>query len=165
MSARTALFLLAALLLVAPAHARKPTQSVQLDVQRPVAVQLSQVEAMLDDKAYSELGLEGRQRVADALGAIRLTLSGRSSARELDVEERTVLLAQQDIINTEMVRAHTDSRMICKRETGTGSRFASQVCRTAAQRRMSSQTATSILREAQPSRGQMGRDAPSIADF
>lgn len=126
---------LSLVLLAFPGHSARQKTSQRMDDQRSVPEQVAHVESLLGHKAYSEISAEGRQRVRDALAVIQRTMGEKTFTRELGLHDRSVVLTQQEIVNTVMTQAHEDSRLVCNRERAVGSNLPTQVCRTVAQRR------------------------------
>lgn len=132
---KTTLALMLSLSLVATAHAKADKPAVRMDTATPVAEQIRHVETALGSEDYSEIGLEDKSRVQQALNRIKIKMNGREKVDELAPQERNDVFNEQEIVNTIMTRAHADSRMICRRERLTGSNMPQSVCLTVAQRR------------------------------
>ncbi|HEL7749893.1 MULTISPECIES: hypothetical protein [Stenotrophomonas] len=132
---KTTLALMLSLGLVATVHAKAEKQGVRMDGGAPVAEQIRRVEAAIGSEDYSEIGLEDKSRVQQALNRIKIKMNGREKVDELAPQERNDVFNEQEIVNTIMTRAHADSRMICRRERLTGSNMPQSVCLTVAQRR------------------------------
>jgi len=102
---------------------------------KPLAEQLQRIDVdMNDGKTYSELKLEDRSRVREALGRMRITLERFPQETSIPAAAKTDLFNDQQIVNTVLTQAREDSRLICRREKATGSNFAVTQCLTLAQR-------------------------------
>ncbi|NLA66855.1 MAG: hypothetical protein GX856_01165 [Gammaproteobacteria bacterium] len=89
---------------------------------------------LADGETYAEITPENRSRVVEALGRMERLLGGRE-ANALHPDDRAKLINEQEVVNTILTRARSDSRLICSRETPIGSRMATTVCRSVAERR------------------------------
>jgi len=87
--------------------------------------------AMAGDK-YSELTVEQREQVRQALQQIQQLLDGEQPMPEAD---RVKLFNAQELVNTLLTQAADDSRVICKREAKMGSHMKVNICKTVAERR------------------------------
>ncbi|HEL3809718.1 TPA: hypothetical protein UMT89_001044 [Stenotrophomonas maltophilia] len=132
---KTTLALMLSLGLAATAHAKADKPTVRMDSATPVSEQIRNVETAMGSEAYSEIGLEDKSRVQQALNRIKIKMNGREKVDELAPQERNDVFNEQEIVNTIMTRAQADSRMICRRERLTGSNMPQSVCLTVAQRR------------------------------
>lgn len=83
---------------------------------------------------YAELSNSDRRTVLDSLGALDRLMGGISSIDELTENEKLRVFNLQETINTLLTDAAEGSRLICTRETKTGSHRSVNVCRTVAQR-------------------------------
>lgn len=135
----TMLALMLSLGLVATVQAKAQKDTVQMDSFTPVSEQIRRVETAMGSEDYSEIGLEDKSRVQQALNRIRIKMNGREKVDELAPQERNDLFNEQEIVNTIMTRAQADSRMICRRERLTGSNMPTSVCLTVAQQRRKAQ--------------------------
>lgn len=141
-----------ALGLAATAHAKmdaKPDKEgalVQLDVKEPITDQLARVERAISSEHYSEIGLEQKSRVQQALNRIRLKVGDQETVEQLNPQARTDVFNDQELVNNILTRAHADSRMVCRRERSTGSNRPQEVCMTVAQRRAASENGRETLR-------------------
>lgn len=141
--------ILLALLAMGSANAKPDKQPVTMTGDLPVAAQIQKVEGALVSEDYSEISLEDKSRVQQALGRIKLKMEGRTQVSELSPQDRTAVFNDQETINTILGRAHEDSRMVCRRERSTGSNMAQSVCMTVAQRRKAQENGRGVLRDHQ----------------
>lgn len=141
--------ILLALLAMGSANAKSDKKPVAMTGDLPVAAQIQKVEGALVSEDYSEISLEDKSRVQQALGRIKLKMEGRTQVSELSPQDRTAVFNDQETINTILGRAHEDSRMVCRRERSTGSNMAQSVCMTVAQRRKAQENGRGVLRDHQ----------------
>jgi outer membrane lipoprotein-sorting protein len=137
--------LVLALLAVGGAWAKSTDESVRLSPDEPAAAQLDRLEAALRSENYSEMTLEDKNTVQQAIGRIRLKMEGHSRFDELNPQARTAIFNDQEVVNTVMTRAKEDSRMVCRRERVTGSNMQQSTCRTVAQRRRDTEDSRRLL--------------------
>lgn len=138
-----------ALIMVGAAEAKPREQPVTMTADAPVAVQIQKVEAALNSESYSEISLEDKSRVQQALGRIKLKMEGHTLSSELSPQDRTAVFNDQELVNTVLSRAREDSRLICRRERSTGSNMAQNVCMTVAQRRKAEANGRALLNDHQ----------------
>jgi hypothetical protein len=108
----------------------------------PVAASKAQFEAakthlvsQLDSDKYSEIKPEDKQTVLDTLGRIQAHYDKVASADQLSDQDRVDMFNDQEIINTIVTHAALDSRLICERESTTGSHMVHVTCMTLAMRK------------------------------
>lgn len=147
---RSVVAMLALGLFAGSADAARGDNAIQLDVVQPVSVQLDRVKQALTHSDYSELTAVQRESVRAALESIERLMAGRESSSQLNPAEQVVLFNHQEEVNTVMLRAHEDSRMVCRREKSVGSNMPTNVCMTVAQRRTSRNDAERIFRDRAP---------------
>lgn len=94
------------------------------------------VEQITRGSGYAELGEENAEKVIKALDEMGALLANVKSIEELDEKTRVEVFNRQELVNTLLTQAAEDSRLICARETTTGSHRRSTVCKTVAQRRI-----------------------------
>ncbi|WP_313245179.1 hypothetical protein [Stenotrophomonas rhizophila] len=117
---------------------------------KPLAEQLQRIEVeMGDGKTYSELKLEDRSRVREALGRMRITLERFPDESRIPDVAKTDLFNDQQVVNTVLTQAREDSRLICRREKATGSNFAVTQCLTLAERERNKNDAQQRMNRAQ----------------
>jgi len=141
--------ILLALLAMGTANAKPKDLPVSMTGDAPVAAQIQKVEAALVSEDYSEISLEDKSRVQQALGRIKLKMDGHTLVSDLSPQERTAVFNDQETINTVLNRAREDSRMVCRRERSTGSNMAQSVCMTVAQRRKAQEDGRAAMRNQQ----------------
>ena len=73
----TTLALMLSLGLVATVQAKAQKDTVQMDAFTPVSEQIRRVETAMGSEDYSEIGLEDKSRVQQALNRIRIKMNGR----------------------------------------------------------------------------------------
>jgi hypothetical protein len=69
--------------LVATVQAKAQKDTVQMDAFTPVSEQIRRVETAMGSEDYSEIGLEDKSRVQQALNRIRIKMNGREKVDEL----------------------------------------------------------------------------------
>lgn len=138
-----------ALVLVGAAQAKPKEVAVKMTADEPVAAQIARVETALGSEAYSEMTLDDKSRVQQALERIRIKMEGHELSSELVPQDRTQVFNDQEVVNTVMTRAREDSRMVCRRERSTGSNMQQSVCMTVAQRRKAEANGRALLNDHQ----------------
>lgn len=138
-----------ALIAIGSVEAKPKELPVTMTADAPVAEQIQKVESALHSESYSEISLEDKSRVQQALGRIKLKMEGHTLSSELSPQDRTAVFNDQEVVNTVMNRAKEDSRMICRRERSTGSNMAQSVCMTVAQRRKAEANGRAVLNNTQ----------------
>ncbi len=141
--------LMLGLALATTAHARPEKAQVKFDANAPVAEQIRSVEAAINSEDYSEIGLEDKSRVQQALGRIKIKMGDHERIEQVSPQDRTQIFNDQEVINTIMTRAHADSRMVCRRERTTGSNMPQSVSLTVAQRRKAQEDSRKALNDNQ----------------
>ncbi|WP_406234952.1 hypothetical protein ACI703_04510 [Isoptericola jiangsuensis] len=132
------------------AHARADKDGrVALDATAPVAEQIDAIEKAMRSDNYSEISLEQKSEVQQALGRIRLKMGDHQRVDELGAEARVEILNDQEKVNTILTKARADSRLVCRRERTIGSNMPQQVCMTVAQRRQSEDASRKALQDRQ----------------
>lgn len=132
------------------AHARADKDGrVALDATAPVAEQIDAIEKAMRSDNYSEISLEQKSEVQQALGRIRLKMGDHQRVEELSPQARVEIFNDQERVNTILTQAHADSRMVCRRERSTGSNMPQRVCMTVAQRREALEAAHKTMRDSQ----------------
>lgn len=139
-----------AMTLASTAHARVDKDAeVKLDSTAPVAEQIAAIEKALSSENYSEISMEQKSAVQQALGRIRLKMGGHQRVDEVSPQARVEIFNDQEMVNTILTQARADSRMVCRRERSTGSNMPQRVCMTVAQRREAEEAARKTLRDGQ----------------
>lgn len=117
---------------------------------KPLAEQMQRIDVEMNDgETYSELTLEDRSRVREALGRMRGVLDQYPDQATITDVAKTELYNDQQLVNTVLTKAREDSRQICTREKSTGSHRATTQCRTVAQRERDKTSAQRQLGTAQ----------------
>ena len=91
------------------------------------------IEKDLKGDDYNELTRTQREDVIAALDRMETVLAGVDSIQSLDIDDRTQLFNDQELVNTVLTKARADSRTICRKEVRTGSHRLNQNCRTVAE--------------------------------
>jgi len=134
-----------ALLAAGGAWAASSEETVRLSADEPAAAQLERVETALGSDKYSEMTLEDKSAVQQAIGRIRMKMEGHARVDELNPQARTAVFNDQEVVNNLMTRGKEDSRMVCRRERVTGSNMQQSTCRTVAQRRRDTEDSRRLL--------------------
>jgi hypothetical protein len=132
-----------AIALFSAAHASE--QPIDLRA-NPHAEQLNGIRQALWTEKYAELTDEDRRTVLRLLEQMEAQLQG-SGAEALNEDERVRLFNIQEQANSILIQAAEDSRLICRRERKTGSRFKTTHCATVAERREVRERSQQELRE------------------
>ena len=108
--------------------------AIQLDVSKSDFKQQQNniLKAVNTNVEYGEIADTVRVELKSALTRIGEKLI-QGSFTSLTNEDRNQVLEDQALVNTSLLMAKSDSRLVCKRESVMGSNFAKKVCRTAAQ--------------------------------
>ncbi|WP_315388948.1 hypothetical protein [uncultured Stenotrophomonas sp.] len=123
---------------------------------KPLAEQMQRIEKEMNDgETYSELRLEDRSKVREALGRMRGVLDQYPNQHGIPEAAKLELYNDQQIVNTVLTQAREDSRQICTREKATGSNRSTTQCRTVAQRERDKANAERDLGNAQRGRGNL----------
>lgn len=112
-------------------------KALSLDISQPgFAIQKQNaLNAVEKDENYAEIGDADREKVKTALALISEKLVDDTSYAALPAAEREQLLSQQKLINTILVKAARDSKVVCRDEVVSGSNLPRKVCRTRAAHR------------------------------
>lgn len=111
--------------------------------------------ALGDGETYSELAPDDVQVVQQSMARISRLLGSAQSIDQLPELTRVEIFNEQERINTLLVRAHADSRMVCRREKPTGSNRPTNVCLTVAERRRHQEAASNFFRYNPRSQGEV----------
>ena len=123
----------------APAAAKSPTP-VAVESGDFAAQRAAIEKALGDGKTYVEISSADRSDVRTALDRMSRLLDGGKTTESLTEDQKVELFNQQEIINTLLTRAASDSRVVCDRIEKTGSHRKITVCRTVAERDRRRQT-------------------------
>lgn len=147
---RMKLAVVASLLLLSAGVAQAAKKNDVFVAGKPLAEQIQRIEVeMGDGKTYSELKLEDRSRVREALGRMRITLERFPDESRIPDVAKPDLFNDQQVVNTVLTQAREDSRLICRREKATGSNFAVTQCLTLAERERNKNDAQQRINRAQ----------------
>ncbi len=102
--------------------------------------------ALSDGETYSELQPADLRVVQDSLGRISNLLGDAQTIDQMSPDAKVELFNEQEKVNTLLVQAHKDSRMICRREKPTGSHRPTTLCLTVAERRRQREAANDFFR-------------------
>ncbi|MBD8524225.1 hypothetical protein [Pseudomarimonas arenosa] len=116
---------------VEPAKFAKQRQSIEAEI--------------ANGTRYREIDGEERKAVLSALERLGEQLSKVSAVTELHESDKVAVFNDQELVNSILSRAAADSRMVCRRETQTGSRIPTNVCKTVGQRRREQDAARQIM--------------------
>lgn len=141
----TALCFLAAPLL---SFASSPDQSLVFDPQVFQEQRQALENEIRRSDRYAEIRRTERVRVFEALEEMSVLLSGVQSVEDLEMAERVEVFNLQEEINTILTRAHENSRLICERQTRTGSHLIRSQCQTVADRKATKERGQETLRDA-----------------
>jgi hypothetical protein len=140
----------AALTLAMGTAAAGPKNKEIFEPGKPMAEQITKIEADLGDgETYSEITVDQRSQVREALGRMRGMLERSGSEGALSAANRTELFNDQQVVNGVLTRAREDSRLICKRERIVGSNMPQTQCMTVAQRERIKNSSQNNMHQAQ----------------
>lgn len=97
-------------------------------------------------EVYSEINQEARTSVVAALDRINGVYRDRPVA-ELAEAEKLAIFNDQELVNSLLVKAREDSRLICRRERPIGSNRPQNICITVAQRREARESGVTLLQD------------------
>ena len=133
--------------LSAAAQAASEKPVVQMDRQAPVAEQVRQIEKALDNGEYAEISADDRAKVRQSLERITLRMGDRQTAQELPPTVQNEVFNDQERINTILIRAHADSRLVCQHTRTTGSNMPKSRCLSVAERRRIEEKGKALLND------------------
>ncbi len=143
--------LFAAVLLVAFAAAaqaaprNKSDKPQALDLGKPLSEQVDQIQRHLDDgETYAEISAADRAKVKESLARLAAIINQNNG--NLNQEQKTQLVNEQNLVNQILSQAAADSRLVCRREATIGSLRTTTQCKTVAERRRDAQEAQEALR-------------------
>ena len=102
--------------------------------------------ALGDGETYAEISADDVRIVQQSLGRISTLLAGVPSINQMAPDAKVELFNEQERVNTLLVRAHKDSRLVCRREKPTGSHRPTTLCLTVAERRRQREAADDFFR-------------------
>lgn len=121
-------------------------QTVAFDAAK-FAQQREQIQHELQrGERYSEIDEVGIREVKAALDRLDGALTGTASLDELDPKTKLSVFNDQELVNNILTQAAEDSRLICRRETPTGSHRPVNICKTVAERRIAKANADDLMR-------------------
>ncbi len=120
-------------------------EAVQMNSTAPVAEQIQEVERAIGSERYSEISMEEKSAVRQALSRISTLMGEHTHISEVSPQTKTDIFNQQEKVNVILTQAHADSRLVCRRERSTGSNFPQNVCMTVAQRRKAEEAARNVM--------------------
>ncbi|WP_454829207.1 hypothetical protein [Pseudoxanthomonas wuyuanensis] len=125
-------------------------QHAIIDVHGAFQEQRKAVETELGDgETYSEINLQDRTVVREALVRIASALETSGGFAGLDEAQRASVVKDQELINGILNQAAADSRLICRREKQIGSNRATTQCMTARQRSQQREESRKAMNQAQ----------------
>lgn len=140
----------AALAMAMGSAAAAPKNKEIFEPGKPMAEQITKIEADLNGgETYSEITVDQRSRVRQALGHMRGIIERSGSEATLSAANRNELFNDQQVVNTVLTQAREDSRLICRRERVVGSNMPQTQCMTVAQRERIKNTSQSSMDQAQ----------------
>lgn len=104
--------------------------------------------ALADDQTYAEISDADRTAVVHALDKMERLLRDRG-VDQLNQQEKVELFNAQEIVNTKLMQASADSRVVCRRERIPGSHIRTNMCFTVAERQRMRDRDSQALRDAQ----------------
>ncbi len=112
---------------------------VPLDLNQPRDKVMVQIERIKSDlrggEVYSEIALDQRSKVEQALDRILVRIESNGDAGTLPAQQEAVTFNDQEIVNTILTKAREDSRIVCRREKTVGSHRVTSNCITVAERK------------------------------
>ncbi|MGO3126535.1 MAG: hypothetical protein ACTIJY_00535 [Luteimonas sp.] len=104
------------------------------------------IRALADGDTYNEIAAQDSQIVQSSLNRIAGLLNGVRNVDELPESAKVQVYNEQERINSLLVPAYANSRVICRREKPTGSNRPINICLTVAERRRAREGAEDFLR-------------------
>ena len=122
-----------------------------LDLHKPapeVEAQIKTIQQQLGDgNTYSEISAEQRSEVRTALGRITAKLERRGDGLVIPERDQADAFNDQEVVNTILIKAKDDSRLVCRRERATGSNRLTSNCMTVAERRRLKEQGEKAMRD------------------
>ncbi len=119
-----------------------------IDTTRPTASQIERIRAELaDQKTYSELKPADHAQVVNALARIQEKLGSDGVLSGLHPTAQVDVVNDQELVNTLLAKARADSRLVCRRETLTGSNRPQTICMTVAERAAARERSMEAMRK------------------
>ena len=99
------------------------------------------VQQLDDGKTYSEITPESRKNVVEMLDRMDARVQKAGSVDRMNDQDRVAFFNDQEAVNVLLTKAKADSRVICTRDTPTGTHHVVTNCQTLAQRRSNEESA------------------------
>src|SRR5690606_6366195 len=133
------------------AHAGDSQILINTNAQEIIAQQQQiRADAEAGQGRYRDMDAPTMKQLREHQDGVLGLLEGHERSTELSREDQMTVFNSLEAISAILTRAE-DDRMICRRERSVGSRFATEVCRTVAERRADSKEARDKMLE----RGQL----------
>jgi hypothetical protein len=98
---------------------------------------------------YKEILPEDKQTVITTLDRMDARWQKAGDASQLNPGDRIEMVNDEQLVDTILEHAASDSRVVCHREEPTGSHMPKTSCRTVAQRKREQEKAQSLIRDGQ----------------
>lgn len=139
------LLVVLAMFSVSSAYAGKEKSKMPLQEGVPFSEQRDRIRADLrEGETYAEITAEDRSAVLAALERIDQKLMNRTGS-VLSESDKLAVFNDQELVNSLLVRAREDSRLICRRERPVGSNRPQNICISVAQRREARENARDLM--------------------
>lgn len=149
--ARSAFVILSLLLIpLACAAGEKPDDMTAAEFQAQKALFVKQLD---DGKTYSEITPENRKTVEDLLDRMDKRVQSAGSVDKMSKDQQVAFFNDQEQVNTLLTKAREDSRLICSRDTPTGTHMPVTNCKTVAERRKDREDSQRTLQNLQVTPG------------
>jgi len=146
-----ALLVVLAMFSVSSAYAGQEKSKMPLQEGVPFSEQGDRIRADLrEGETYAEITAEDRSAVLAALERIDQKLMNRTGP-VLSESDKLAVFNDQELVNSLLVRAREDSRLICRRERPVGSNRPQNICISVAQRREARENARDLMHNQVPS--------------
>lgn len=146
-----ALLVVLAMFSVSSAYAGQEKSKMPLQEGVPFSEQRDRIRADLrEGETYAEITAEDRSAVLTALERIDQKLMNRTGP-VLSESDKLAVFNDQELVNSLLVRAREDSRLICRRERPVGSNRPQNICISVAQRREARENARDLMHNQVPS--------------
>ncbi len=140
-----ALLVVLAMFSVSSAYAAQEKSKMPLQEGIPFAEQRDRIRTDLrGGETYAEITAEDRSAVLAALERIDQKLVNKAGS-VLSETDKLAVFNDQELVNSLLVRAREDSRLICRRERPVGSNRPQNICISVAQRREARENARDLM--------------------
>jgi len=130
---------------VSSAYAAQEKSKMPLQEGIPFAEQRDRIRTDLrGGETYAEITAEDRSAVLAALERIDQKLVNKAGS-VLSETDKLAVFNDQELVNSLLVRAREDSRLICRRERPVGSNRPQNICISVAQRREARENARDLM--------------------